>query len=505
MKKNKPESEQEVVENKTKKEKKPLSKKAKIWIACVTAGAFVFASVATLLGVLLSKKRMNWHGLTIANYQNYTGIGAASFGGGSGSKAVAYAGNESDSGKDKMKLAGITKDNTCEQVEFVNDKGKTYKQKARLIYFDSYDKFTLFALTTNSKYEYFENPSSIENSICISSVELSIKKTESSGAYDWISYKHKDTSMFILDNDNGKIYDMYEIWKTLKKMYTQKDIGFMNFGIVSLGTAQVDCFGTKNLLWYVEPYGPDEIEIVQMTLTDNGVELSKRISNEQIRNWLPESYRYHGYFYQDIYGNIFSGYSYQKNDGTFVTLAHDHGEKYTFGFNKVCYKTQGDKTYYLNESGEFVEIECNQPLISISGTDFYYQKGNVLICGDKDKVYKVTIDKNDVFGYTVEEFSFERQGTTVAQGNFVYSLNSETKSFTKFDLTTGTQIPIDSKYSFKNLNYTKNSNRVTFKAVDNTTMSEVDGYFADDGEIFIGEFKGIDYGKAKVYIIKPIN
>lgn len=169
MKKNKPESEQEVVENKTKKKKKPLSKKAKIWIACVTAGVFIFASVATLLGVLLSKKRMNWHGLTIANYQNYIGIGAASFGGGNGSKAVAYAGNEGDSGKGKMKLAGITKDNACEQIEFVNDKGKTYKQKARLIYFDSYDKFTLFALTTNSKYEYVESSSNAGCSFSVSS------------------------------------------------------------------------------------------------------------------------------------------------------------------------------------------------------------------------------------------------------------------------------------------------------------------------------------------------
>lgn len=342
-----------------------------------------------------------------------------------------------------------------------------------------------------------------------------------------VQSKHKDTSMFILDNDNGKIYDMYEIWKTLKEIYSQKDTEYMSFRIANLGTAQVDCFGTKNLLVGVD-LNPG-IEIVQMTLTDNGVELSKRVSNEQLINWFPENSYYWGgvssgvyeCLDQDIYGNVLkmgrkwyssSNYvdgclSYQKNDGTFVTLGYDNGETYTFGFNKVLYKTQGDKTYYLNADGEFVEIECNQPLIDISGTDFYYQKDNVLICGNNSKIYKVTIDRNDVFGYTVEEFAFAREGndTTVAQGNFVYSLNSETKSFTKLDLTTGTQMSIDSKYSFKKLSYSKNSDKVTFKAVDNTTLGEVDGYFADDGEIFIGEFKGIDYGKAKVYIIKPIN
>ena len=61
------------------KEKKPLSKKAKIWISLGTAFVFVASAIAVVLALVLSPRALNLHGLRVANFDNYAGIGAASF------------------------------------------------------------------------------------------------------------------------------------------------------------------------------------------------------------------------------------------------------------------------------------------------------------------------------------------------------------------------------------------------------------------------------------------
>lgn len=498
-------------QEKVKKEKKPLSKKAKIWIALGTAFVFVVACAGTLLAVLLSPK-IKLHGLAIANYESYKGIGAASFG--ETAENVAYAASEG-SGKKDMKLAGITKENQCREIEFENDKGKIVKQNTRLIHFDAYDKFTLFTLTTNKKHNYVE-----ENEIFNSFYRYEIGKHFI--AINQTSFSYKDTRLLILDNETGKIYDMKEIIDSIEDMLKHENFGVYFLNIPNnegVSFYNVQPVGQDNLLFKVVDFtnydGNYNVSIIQVKLCEKSIEISERMNAMQFNNATNrdnfDSYGSMSIIMQDIYGNIFFKQTtypgnidkYQKVNKEFVEL--DTSATYIMGINSIMYKQQDSKTFYMNAKGEFEEINFDTQIIS-NENKFHYQNGNVIFAGNNNnKDYKITLDEEFDWKYTLEEFSFSTNNNTVAQGDFLYSFNAQTNVITKFDTRTSVSDNISSQYTFKNLNYNKNLDRVVFKAVDNSTMLEVDGYFDSKGVIHIGDFNSINYGNNKVYIVKPVN
>lgn len=409
------------------KKKKCLSKKAKIWIVCSICA--IFACVGTFLAIFINQSRsINWHGFTIANYQNYMGIGVANFGDGNSSNVYASS-FEDKSGE--LKLAGITKDNTCEEIEFVKNDGKIQKQNARLIHFDAYDKFTLFTLTTNDDYEF------VEEKLLGGYDYVFTKEYIRMGENNSISYK--DASMFILDHKTGKIYNIQEVMKVAQEMFSTETL---SLSFINLNNSNF----TKQLLlicWKGWDYsgGNNLLGIIQISLTDSGMEVSKRLSDVQLSNWKDNGdvSSVIDSISQDVYGNILKRgrdyynnkkiLAYQKNDGYFVTLDYSHGETYTLGMNSVFYKQLNDKTYYLNDSGEFEEIEFDEILINVLNTEFYYKDGETILCGDDVNIYKMNLDKSNAWKYEVEIISFPREqsNTTVGRGNFIYSLNLGTK------------------------------------------------------------------------------
>lgn len=494
------------------KEKKPLSKKAKIWIALSTAFVFVASAVAVVLVLVLSPRALNLHGLSVANYENYTGIGAASFDESKGATAVAYA-SGGKAGKEDMNLAGITKDNKCEKIEFENDNGKITKQNARLIHFDAYDKFTFFTLTTNKKYEFIEKPTQTYDNYGYDFDSNGIFSINNRG------YSCKDTSFLILDNETGKIYDMKEIVKIIEEVIDVEHFVFslMNIDDYYEMTYNVPEPVAQNyLLFKVKNYdnGQEKMQIFQAKLTNGGIEISQRLNNMQTENFLNAVNNYgvlyaSNFILSDKFGNLFARQmhdggkflKYQKTDGTFFECEE---ATYTLGINSIMYKQKDSKIYFMNAKGEFEEIDFDTKIIS-KEAKFHYKHGNVIVVGENNKTYKITLDNEFDWKYTIEEFLFSTDFDAVAQGDFLYSFNSETKVITKFDMKTSTPEEIDSQYTFKNLTYNKNLDRASFKAVDESTQLEVDGYFDSYGEIHIGDFDSVSIGNNKVYIIKPIN
>lgn len=494
-------------QEKVKKEKVPLSKKAKMWIALGTASVFVASVVAVLLVCLLPKS-INLHGLKISNFENYSGIGAASFG--KSAENVAYAASDNVA-KDKLNLAGITKNNKCEKIEFENEKGKITKQNARLIHFDAYDKFTLFTLTTNKNHEFVEFDDYSRDYIEYSFNYNSFYLTSDPSA----DYSYKDTSTFILDNETGKIYDMKEVVKGVGELLDYDKPSISLFGLfdsskMQAGGKKYEPIGQKSILLKAsapDGKGGNEFSIFQASLTDDGLKISQRINAMQFKNVFESQglgtdssevyYNLNTLIQQDIFGNIFiRNYNYpnqfymcQKNDGTFFDIFGCE-----MGVNSVMYHGNS----YINAQGEFEEIELNSPIVN-NDSKVYAKRGNVIFAGN----YKITLDEKKPWLFSLETLAITDDG--VMQGDFFYRLDTVTGALSKYNMTTHETTVVDSQYEFKNLKYHKNLDRVLFKAVDTTSMLEVDGYFDDNGKIFIGDFNSINFEKSKVYIIKPVN
>ena len=277
---------------------------------------FVASAIAVVLALVLSPRALNLHGLRVANFENYAGIGAASFDNGKKTTAVAYASGGS-AGKKDMNLAGITKDNKCQKIEFENEMGKITKQNARLIHFDAYDKFTLFTLTTNKKYEFVESDKQYNNG------GYSYRYFSENFALINQYYEYKDTSTLILDNETGKIYDMKEIVGVVQKFVNNKfgfEISFFNFDVNQMNNSvNIEPVGQKSLLMKVFDYSSNtnnnKISIFEAKLTENGVEVKQRMNSIQFDNFTNRSewdqYVSEVKVSQDIYGNIFVKKNYE--------------------------------------------------------------------------------------------------------------------------------------------------------------------------------------------------
>lgn len=484
----------ENIEQPKKKQKTPLSKKAKIWIACSTALVLVLASVGTLLGVLLSPK-LNWHGLSIANYKSYSGIGAASFGNKKTASAVAYASNGS-SGNDNMKLAGITQDNTCEEISFVNEKGRKVKQKAYLVLFDAYENYTLLGFSTNKDKEFVELNDTRSLRIGYFDKKIRFYVDDSLDTVP-TSLLDKTCYCFILDNNTGKIYDLREVVKAVKNM--TKDIfdGFQLYFNYVEEKIFLNVQGNNN--------GYNSGILVRIDFYEQEIKVIEVLNAMQYKNFT------NGSVYElDKYGNVIVEDAYLKLDGTFVDLEKTNNIKYKLGINGVYYKKSGDKTYYLNKNGEFEEIEFDFDILDT--LNYYYtflRKNNIIYAfrsyNLETRLYKIKLDNDYDWKFTIESevICDVSCSSGVIVGNFVVLFanndiilyNTETK-----ELTNHTSI-----YKYMEIKYYRNVNLVRFKAIDTSTRLEVDGYINENGEVEIGDFAGVSFGNTKVYIIKPLN
>ena len=501
---------------KVKKEKKPLSKKAKIWISIGTALVFVVACVGTLLAVLLSPK-LRWHGLSIANFDSYVGIGAASFGKSETASAVAYA-SADGAGKKDMKLAGITKDDMCLEIEFVNDKGKKVKQNANLVLFDAHDYFSFMVFSVDKNQEFL-----LKNNY-----RYSYSYGDSRIGYMNLDNEYwlngNKNFMFILDNITGKIYDMREVaevfYKTIKpdyKEYLSFTITFSNLEYLGNQPSSHNYLMLK--LEISDNSGWSKFQLWQVLFKENNIEVSQKMNSMQYSNFGSAM----GSVKYDRFGNTIiymdTNIRIQKADGKFDTKNFGKGS-FKFGANSVLYYGVDSKTYYLNKNGEFEEISFDfEKIFDVSHImdSFLYKTGNVRYHSFNTNQYgnqygfengfnlvKITLDEQVDWKFTMEAevISFEWM-TLAAREDKVYMLKD--KKLYVYDMQSKSTTEFESVYEFKNLAYSRVLDQVQFKAVDKISQLEVDGYFDENGAIHIGDFAGVKKGNNRVYVVKPLN
>ncbi len=432
---------------------------------------FLFSLLTPLLFTGCKDKRLNWNGLSIANFEDYTGIGAVSFASQSTSKAT-YADEGHHNGK--MKLAGFKEDNSCVEIEFEDDKGNIEKQNAHLLHFDAYTRFTLLSFTTDKNQEFVVSDK-YNYRICS-------YRRSSLNSFTLINsgMKYINSYFFILDNLTGKIYDFYDIIKAMQKAIgiKQLDITFSNLD--GLSRTHSDPGHLMTDVKATDYNSKDEHHVFQISFKENNIEVVQRLNHTQRTNFGG---------YSDKYGNLVnlgpSSFAdtcsntlrYQKSNGQFETK-NEEGATFTFGANYIVYMTSNNKTYYLNATGEFEEIDMQDtPIVRLSsiisssigesGSGLLYRKGNEIyykilnttysnsIPYRTCKVIKLTLDETYDWKYSYEEiYSMEGMETffaTIAQGNNLYINTNPGLSVYNF-ITKETTI-INSQYiftSFKN-------------------------------------------------------
>ncbi len=479
----------------------------------ITALSLCFIFIIMLISPVFftgCSNKLNLHGLSIANFEDYTGIGAVNFGGGSISKAV-YADNGRSHAKN-VKLAGFNGGH-CEEIKFKDDKGKVKKQKAKLLHFDAYTNFTLFSLTYKN-YNFVGNDDYYYEMLDTNRFSF----TGTSEAYD-------DSYLYILDHNNGKIYDMAKVYSTIEQMTNLRiaELRFVNLESSFGCPADPDSLLIK-ALFYSENDQP--IYLFQLILEETDIKIVQRMDYAQYKEFDISNTQLYYNNLMDKFGNILPyGFHYlglpyfQKADNTIKYINYPNAT-FKLGANSILYMNNNGEDFYLNKDGEFEKITLTNNsiqsfnyFIEHSNYAYLYRNKNVLTYTQKISknisLVKATLDTNNVSNYTIEEkviFVSENNDITTytaIRDNFVYILYN--KKFNVYNIETEELTPIESQYEFKSLSYNKNYNQIKFKAIDTTTMMEVDGYFTQDGEIVIGSFDGLSDGLNKVFIVKPLN
>ena len=312
-------------------------------------------------------KKLNWNGLSIAGFDDFVSIGAVSF----EDKNIVYADEKNNS--PKMKLAGFDADGVCKQITFEDEKGKKSKQKANLLHFDAYENYTIVSFTTNKDIDFVNLDSYYYTYWDTYYFSLDSNYT---------TFSKKDCFMFIIDNANGKIYDMRHIVDAVKDVCQYKNV-CMNFA--NLSGVREAMYGSKA---YNDPFillsvqenvdGRTSRSLCKVDFQDNNVKVAQKMNYTQMQNFNQSTQ-----VVCDRYGHIFScsGLNadllyvdrYQKLDGTFVEARQD--AQYKFGTNSILYMWRNNKTYYLNGNDEFEEIDFNFGKIICWSNNFHTYNG----------------------------------------------------------------------------------------------------------------------------------
>lgn len=541
-----------------------MTKKKKGIILGVIAAVLVVAIVLPILIINVRNKKVSWKGLSIANFEKFSAIGAANIDG-EKQKATAYGvGSEIGNVADKNKknnathLVGFKKDGSCEKIKFENNKGKFFNEDVYLTHFDSYKYFSIASFSKDKKSEYIDF-----DDYCYSSIQL-----EEGGDYSVFINNGKDGedyqminiysavaygsySLMLINNQNGKIYDFKDILKSIAG--ERKTIGLE---YISINEKRLT-YDYDYILFSASTSGCaiNERELYQLSFEGENIKIVQRMDISQYENFVESikkgdsSYSYK--FFSDKFGNVFyntvnwditSNLLYQKTDGTFGEIGDT--KELVLSPNGIVYRIESvgdgnaDKIYYLNAEGNFIECGSNDidllTSIGISETalmniylyfnggtsyvsKFLYRENNVIYFAYSQRyvnplkfgLVKMIIDDTDDWKYKIEfvdynSVSCDPMGQVAASNGYVYSLDTDGK-LKMFNMSTGESTIFESQYMFNDLKFNKHLNMITFIAIDKTTMNEVDGYFDENNEIILGDFKDVKRGLNKVYVVRPIN
>lgn len=541
---------------------KLLSKKKKGLLISIVALVLVVAiALPIILNVVDRNKSKSYmiksfNEFVISNFENYSAI-AAGIIDTTGASMMSDGHKDKHDDNDDVKLVGIKKDGGREEIKFLDKHGKEHEQNYRLLHCDQHKNFTIFSMTNNpdKKYLDFENyqysfycyGKSDNNSYM---VNLSNGKTGNDNVIEYTeSYR---TLFYIKDNNSNKIYDFSSILKQVCNEYPNQNIGL---NILNIGNSS-DVYEYDYLLlnfYENKPMGWNTI--YTLSFEENSLKLTERISATQYKNFIHTADNSILKIYGDKYGNIFHNtdtmqdfsFSYQKTDGSFDSIICN--KENNLDAFEACYSPNGilyvysivnNKTYYLNKNGELEEVELNQKLINLfinfnminyethyeylsQTNNTYHFVGHTVSMTEPyftHGYYKMTLDETTDWKYKLDYVEFDDSSTFYDKGytdtsvanddKFAYVLTptDSTKinmSLVKYDLETGVSVKVDSKYRFKELKYNYKLSKITFKAVDTSTMNECYGYFDENYDIVIGDFRNNYKGFKNIYTIKPIN
>lgn len=532
-----------------------MTKKKKGILISIISFAVVLAIALPILIINIVKKNkgIDWDGFLISGFSEFSAMGAAVIDD-SGVSTVAYAAGDAGivaSKKDKhdAHLVGFKKDGSFEKIKFKDEDGKTHNQNAKLIHLDVRGRFSIASFSNNSDVEYVD----IEHygySFSVSDdqdreIYYHIDNVEPIDYYvtGGRSYSYEDSALFIIDNVTGKIYNMENIIDKIKEPIYEK-YGEVSFILETINLNYVDYpFDVENILFSVEFYSDsNKMWLFEAKFKNNNIELTQRMNDTQMDNFIPDEpngskpYLEWGLF-SDKFGNIIwneeesSVYNYQKRDGSFGKI--EGYSRPVLSPNGVIYfEKSGSQIYYLNALGEielttlsgielidsfknFYNSNSKYKYLYKNENAFYFAYSNhglskrhalmkMVISEANDWEYSLEfVDFNDGIIPDYNTLSLEDRTSAAANDGYLYELASGV--LRRYDIETGEHHVYESKYKFKSLEFNRHLGQVTFKAVDESTMMEVEGYFDENNEIVLGDFKDVNRGLNRVYVVKPLN
>ena len=543
-----------------------MTKKKKCIIASVASAVALVLVAAIIIPIVIFTNRdkdnnenIDWNNLTIAGFENFTALGSAVFDT-DGASVVAdrnglVASSVSDKQdkhdkKDDAHLVGFKKDGKCEKIKFEDEKGNKYEQDLKLIHFEAYEHFS-FAMFTEKDDEYLDFDEYYYQFMYWENTE---GYTTGIGAKDehFEHYYSNEYHTFLIDNKTGKIYSFEDIVETVKETF--KDDFYLEPVTVN---EKRNSYDYDYILFKAHTFDNDKVAVYQLTFEKNKINITERINAVQFENFVYSITSSGGYLgsypeiYCDRYGNITLNNSYwreqigkviyQTTDGTFGEISADMSRKNTilspngiFYYKEQSISDDPDKVYCLNQNGELELTSLgNTELFNLYRdftessyyrvSKFLYQKDNVIYLAyatpqdnpQKHGLMKMVLSEENDYDYTLEFVDYnENVGITyygdganktlvAANDDYVYELRQNVLK--KYDIETGASTLYESQYTFKGLKFNKKLNQVTFVAVDQSTMMEVGGYFDENNEIVIGDFKDVNRGLNRVYVIKSLN
>ncbi len=543
-----------------------MTKKKKCIIASVASAVALVLVAAIIIPIVIFANRdkdnnenVDWNNLTIAGFENFTALGSAVFdtdgasvvadGNGLVASSVSDKQDKHDR-KDDAHLVGFKKDGKCEKIKFEDEKGNKHEQDLKLIHFEAYEHFS-FAMFTEKDDEYLNFDEYYYQFMYWKNTE---GYTTGIGANDeyFEHYYSKEYHTFLIDNKTGKIYGFEDIVETVAKTF--KDDFYLEPVTVN---EKRNSYDYDYILFKAHTSDNDKVAVYQLTFEKNKIKITERINAVQFENFVYSITSSGGYLesspeiYCDRYGNITLNNSYwreqigkviyQKTDGTFGEIPADMSRKNTilspngiFYYKEKSTSDDPDKVYCLNQNGELELTSLgNTELFNLYRnftessyyrvSKFLYQKDNVIYLAyatpqdnpQKHGLMKMVLSEENDYDYTLEFVDYnENVGITyygdganktlvAANDDYVYELRQNVLK--KYDIETGASTVYESQYTFKGLKFNKKLNQVTFVAIDQSTMMEVGGYFDENNEIVIGDFKDANRGLNRVYVIKPLN
>lgn len=517
-----------------------MTKKKKGILISVISFAVVLAIALPILiiNVVKKNKGIDWNGYMISGFSEFSAMGAAVIDE-SGASSVAYAVGDvaaaaNKKGNEDACLVGFKENGTFEKIKFKDENGKLHNQDVKLIHFDVRERFSIVSFSTNkdAKYVDFEY---YGYSIGVSDDKTKAINYNIDAVYpiEYESgnrnYSYTDSALFIIDNETGKIYDIEHIVDKLKDSIYEKvgNVGFV-VRMVNLNNVYIP-FDVDYILLGVEFYTTENIRwLFEISFESENIKLTQRMNNTQFNNFSSVEINSHyveEMMFSDKFGNVvwrdssLTVYNYQKKNGLFGQI--DVGAaNLKLSPNGVFYYQKDSMTYYLNEQGELELITLNELIFDFKETNhkYLYEKNNViyLAYSTNHGLIKMNLSEENDWEYTLDyvvyndgvtpdyhAYNIQSKTSVAANDGFIYELTNGV--LMKYDIETGTPQTYESQYQFKDLKYNKRLDQVTFKAVDMSTMSEVEGYFDENNEIVLGDFKDVNRGLNKVYVIKPLN